>query len=72
MKGGFFYDLSLPEVPNVDRAYFEGFNHPLILWIAVTIFVRPERVCDPLEGIHDWTRKIVRRIYFPSTATIRC
>ena len=67
----FLCSVESPEVPDIDRAYFEGFDHPLILRIAVPIFVCPERVCDPLQGIYDWTRKIIRGVYFPSITAIQ-
>ena len=37
-----------PEVPDCDRAETEGLDHPVVLWVTVTVFVCSESVRDAL------------------------
>ncbi len=58
-------EIKATEVPDIDFANSESLDHPLVLWVAVTIFIGPKSVGDPFDRIHDRAGKVVSRVDFP-------
>jgi hypothetical protein len=64
-------ERNAPEIPDVDRSQRQSLDHPLILRISVTIFVCPECMRDPFDGVDNGTSKVVSRVHLPFLSRIR-
>ena len=47
---------------------FQGVEHPLILWVPITILHRTESMGDPLNGVDNGAAEIINRVYLPFQA----
>lgn len=63
-------EVETAEVPDVYGSDAESGDHPVILWIAVAVFVRTECMGDTFDGVDNGTGEIVRRIDLPLVAAI--
>lgn len=63
-------EVETTEVPDVYWSDAESGDHPVVLWIAVAVFVRTECMGDTFDGVHNGTGEIIRRIYLPFVAVI--
>lgn len=57
--------IRLPEIPDIDRPNTESFDHPLILWVSITVFIRPQCMRHTLKRVDHWAREVVCRVYLP-------
>jgi hypothetical protein len=59
------HTISIPEVPDVDLTKSKRINHPLILRVAIAVFVGPQSVGHAFDGIDDWAGKVICWVDLP-------
>ena len=62
-------EVETAEIPDEDRAKGESLDHPVILGIAITVFVRPQSMSDALKRVDNGAGEIIRRINLPLIAS---
>ena len=61
-----------PEIPYTDRTEVQGFYHPVILGVTISVLVRPQGMSDTLNRVNDRTGEIVSGIYLPPLPITCC
>lgn len=58
-------EVQTTEIPYVNSSHVGGFEHPLVLRIAITVLISSECMRHALDRINNGTGKVVGRVDFP-------
>jgi hypothetical protein len=62
------------EIPDSGLAQVQSIQHPIVLGVAITVFVGSKSVCNTLDAVYDWASEIIGRIHLVlvTSVVVRC